>query len=323
MTPHIKRSGGHRFLQAGLTLVELMVSLVIISLITVAALALYTTSAGTYRTTDANQALQDNARFIFELFSQAVRQAGLQDTYQYAQLKSGLAPTYNWDVTQFGTPTLLGYRALFGANNARVASATSGNDFGADDNAGSTNNNSDVFGVRYFGSSRQSDITTADGSIVDCRGSTVAYPMIVGDIGLSLFMVGTGSTGEPELQCINRERKQVWPMVGGVETLQIVYAVDTDTGSTADNSPNRWLNAAQVSSAALWPKVRMIRIGMVLRGPPGSAETQATALYPLGEEFSKVSGSPSTEVGLIFTPPKDGRLRRTFAFNIAVRNNLE
>nr|WP_279343624.1 PilW family protein [Variovorax terrae] len=260
------------------------------------------------------------------MFSQATRQAGLQDTYQYAQLQTGLAPSYNWDVARFTPvpPSLLGHRALFGYNNAKaVASPSAGTDYSADDNSGTTNNNSDVFGVRYFGSSRQTDITTGDGSVINCQGTPVPYPLTASDIGLSLFTVGTGSTGEPELQCIVQGNPQVRPLVGGVETLQIVYAVDTDTGATADNSPNRWLNAAQVSTAALWPKVRMIRVGMVLRGAPGSAETQATALYPLGEEFSKISGSPSTETGMVFTPPNDGRLRRAFAFNIAVRNNLE
>jgi len=46
-------------------------------------------------------------------------------------------------------------------------------------------------------------------------------------------------------------------------------------------------------------------------------------LYPFGEEFSKISGTPSAELGMRFVPPNDGRLRRAFAFNLAIRNPLD
>lgn len=310
----------HKTRQAGVTLVELLVSLVLVSLITLAVLALYTTSASTYRTTDANQELSDNARFIFEIFSQSVRQAGLQDTAQYASFQAqnqpALAPSFVWDIARFGTQP-----ALFGYNNAKVANTTSGTDFGANDNGGY--NNSDVFGVRYFGSSKLSDASTADGSVIDCRGVAVPYPLNQGDIGLSLFMIATGASGEPELQCINSGRAQAFPIVAGVESLQIMYGVDTDPAT--DTTPNRWLNGKQVADSALWTRVRTVRLGMVLRGAPGSALNLANppALFPLGEEFSKVGGTVSTEVGMAFTPPSDGRLRRAYTFNIAVRNTLE
>lgn len=309
-----------RTVQLGVTLVELLVSLVLVSLITLAVLALYNTSAGAYRTTDANQELSDNARFIFEIFSQSVRQAGLQDAAQYASFQAQnqpvLAPSFIWDTARFGAQP-----ALFGYNNAKVASTTSATDFGANDNAGY--NNSDVFGVRYFGSSKLSDASTADGSIIDCRGVGVPYPLNVGDIGLNLFMVATGASGEPELQCINSGRAQAFPIVSGVESIQIMYGVDTDP--TTDTTPNRWLNGKQVGDAGLWARVRTVRLGMVLRGALGSGISlpNPPALYPLGEEFSKVGGSAPTEVGMTFTPPSDGRLRRVYTFNIAVRNTVE
>ncbi len=307
----------------GVTLVELLVSLVLVSIITLAALAMYTSSSSTYRTTDANQELQDNARFIFDTFSQAVRQAGLQDSAQYAifqaQNQPALAPSHVWDIARFGTQP-----ALFGANNAKL---TSSSDYGVDDSVGY--NNSDVFGVRYFGSSTPTEVLTADGSIIDCSGNKIPYPKDQGDIGQSLFQVVLSTTsGEPELMCVNQSSATSNPIVSGVESLQIMYAVDTDAGATADTTPNRWLNAKQVAAGLYWPKVRTVRIGMVLRGAAGSAvgAPNASVLYPLGEEFSKVSGSlPATggTDGWTFVPPNDNRLRRAFTFNIAVRNNLE
>ena len=309
--------------QHGLTMVELLVALVLVSLITLAALAMYNASSSTYRSTDANQELQDNARFIFETFSQAIRQAGLQDSAQYAAFEAQVPrqavfpPSHAWDTARFGTQP-----ALFGYNDAKIASVGSVTDFGTDDSGG--HNNSDVFGVRFFGSSRLTDASTADRSVIDCRGNGVAYPLVVGDIGLSLFQVATGTSGEPELQCINQGRV-AYPIVRGVESLQIVYAVDTNVGATTDPSPNRWLNAKEVSAGAFWPKVRAVRLGMVLSAAAGSATgaPNAAALYPLGEEFSKVSGAVPSTNGITFVPPNDNRLRRAFTFNIAIRKNVE
>ena len=313
-----------RGLQAGVTLVELLVSLVLVGLITLVVLALYTSSASSYKTIDSNQQLQDNARFIFEVVSQAVRQAGLQDGAQYAAFSgaSVLALPPTPDATVF-----VGQPPLFGYNNGKIASTGTVDDYGANDTAGATLNYSDVFGVRYFGSSRLDtvplDAGTPDGSVIDCRGTPVRYPDSAVDIGLSIFIISLrASDNEPELMCVNRVRTGgPWNIVSGVETFQVMYAVDTNVGE--DTTPNRWLNGKQVGDANLWPRVRMIRIGMVLRGSVGSATTQAAVLYPFGEEFSKISGTPSTELGMSFVPPNDGRLRRAFAFNLAIRNPLD
>ena len=309
--------------QAGLTMVELLVSLVLVSLITLVVLALYTSSASSYKTIDSNQQLQDNARFIFEVVSQAVRQAGLQDGAQYAAFSGAtvlvLPPTPDASV-------FTGQPPLFGYNNGKVASLSDVSDYGANDNGGATINFSDVLGVRYFGSSRLDtvplDAGTADGSVIDCRGEPVRYPDAVADIGLSIFLVERRvSDNEPELKCVDRLRGGRWNLVSGVESFQVMYAVDTNAGE--DTTPNRWLNGKQVGDANLWPRVRMIRVGMILRGSVGSATTQAAVLYPFGEAFSNISGTPSAEVGMSFVPPNDGRLRRAFAFNLAIRNPLD
>ena len=309
--------------QAGVTMVELLVSLVLVGLITLVVLALYTSSASSYKTIDSNQQLQDNARFIFEVVSQAVRQAGLQDGAQFATFSAGsvavLPPTA--DTSVFGAQP-----PLFGYDNGKIASMGTIDDYGANDNAGSSVNYSDVLGVRYFGSSRLDghplDQGVADGSVIDCRGTAVVYPTSQADIGLSLFQIALrASDNEPELMCVNRAHAQNWNIVSGVESFQVMYAVDATAGE--DTAPTRWLNAKQVGASNFWPKVRMIRLGMILRGSVGSATSQAAVLYPFGEAFSNISGTPSTEQGMSFVPPNDGRLRRAFAFDLAIRNPIE
>lgn len=315
----------HRSWQTGVTMVELLVSLVLVSLITLVVLALYTSSASSYKTIDSNQQLQDNARYIFEVVSQAVRQSGLQDGAQYAAFTNAtpsvsvLAPTS--DASVFGAQP-----PLFGFNNGKVVNTTTEDDYGSNDTAGATLNYSDVFGVRYFGSSRLDghplDAGIADGSVIDCRGIPVRYPDTAVDIGLSLFMVGLrASDNEPELMCFNLAHKQPWNIVSGVESFQVMYAVDSNGG--VDTTPTRWLNAKQVGDANLWVNVKMVRIGMILRGSIGSAQSQAPILYPFGEKFSQISGAVSSELGMSFVPPNDGRLRRAFTFDLATRNNLD
>jgi type IV pilus assembly protein PilW len=302
----------------GLTLVELLISLVLSSMVTLVALALFTSSAATYRTTDASQELQDNARFIAEIFSKAIRHGGLQDNAQYSAFQTRdqatLTPSYLWD-SSFGSQA-----PLFGANNAKITNVGSATDFGTDGNGGY--NNSDVFGVRYFGSSLLSNVAAADGSVIDCRGIAVPFPLAQSDVGLSLFQVAVGASGEPELQCINGGRT-AQPIVMGVESLQIAYGIDTDPAT--DTSPNQWLDASEVTTAALWSRVRIVRLGVVLRGAPGSANgaQNLNAIYPLGDKFSEVAGALPTTAGNLFTPPNDNRLRKAFNFNISVRNSLE
>ena len=65
--------------QRGLTLVELLVSMVLMLLVSIATVALFNVSATSYRTIDAGQELQDNGRFALEILGQAARSAGFQD----------------------------------------------------------------------------------------------------------------------------------------------------------------------------------------------------------------------------------------------------
>jgi type IV pilus assembly protein PilW len=87
-------------------------------------------------------------------------------------------------------------------------------------------------------------------------------------------------------------------------------------------------NAA--ATTANWRRVRSIRIGMIVRGAPGSqqlANTTADRLYPLGggkESSTGTAGlalSSTNDIGTVFTPPIDGRLRQVVTFTVHLRND--
>lgn len=100
--------------------------------------------------------------------------------------------------------------------------------------------------------------------------------------------------------------------------------------------PDRYLRADQLTVAgdtvgtnANWRRVRSVRVGMVLRGPPNSAQSTETGViyYPFGRGKSSASGTPgsgfanSADIGSAFTAPADGRLRQVLTFSVHLRNN--
>jgi len=301
----------HFYLQNGLTLVELLVALVLASIITLAATTLYTITISSYKTVDAGQALQENGRFALEVIGQAARQAGFQN---YSQ-RDGDGDENTRRFTPSSFPTVRGF------NNSKVSSPSSITDDGTTNNGGV--NQSDTLAFRFHGSSLLSNPLEPDGSMVDCQGVAQNYPANADDVALSLFWVANDSTGEPALQCISRGSptattltRNTQPLLKGVETLQVMYGLDT----TGDSVPKQWVSGQNVA-ATDWGKVVAVRVGMVIRGDVGSSQGQSSTaadnnLYPLGKEFT----GTSTETGLVFAAPNDGRLRRVFNATFKLRN---
>ncbi|MBP6483398.1 MAG: PilW family protein [Rhodoferax sp.] len=305
--------------QNGLTLVELLVTLVLMLLVVLATVALFTVSSSSYKTVDAGQELQDNARFAMEVLGQAARSAGFQDRTGPTSAGVNLADTV------FGPGTPVAWR-LEGANNAQLTSSTSAIAFGTNNGV----NQSDALVIRFFGTSSTANPAAADGSMIDCAGRAIPYPVGSADLGVSAFFV-TLVNGEPELNC-----KSYNPATGnfsstqivrGVESFQVMYGLDTD----GDDVPNRWVSADSAwtpfAASPNWNNVVAIRVGMVLRGARGSAQKTGGNLaitdaekyyYPLGQDFT----GNSTETGLKFADPNDGRLRRAFATTFMLRNSV-
>jgi type IV pilus assembly protein PilW len=300
-------------LQRGLTMVELMVSLVLASLITLAATALYSVSLSSYRTVDAGQEVQDSGRFALEVIGQAARLAGYQN---FAQ-RDGSG---NENTRRFVSSI---YPSVRGANNAKITSISTGSDDGTTDNGGF--NLSDTLAFRFHGSSLLNDPITPDGSIIDCQGIAQNYPANGNDLALSLFWVKLDSSGEPSLQCVSRGdptasvlTRNTQPIVKGVESFQVMYGLGDP--ALGNGTPVKWVSA-QSLTATDWINVSAVRVGLIIRGDVGSSQGQAATaaenkLYPLGKSFT----SGTTEAGLVFDVPNDGRLRRVFNATYKLRN---
>lgn len=155
------------------------------------------------------------------------------------------------------------------------------------------------------------------------------------------------STGEPSLMCSTVDSagtiSTAQPIIRGVENFQVLYGVDgftavnTQFTGAQDSVPDKYLRADQLvvggvaDSAATnsnWRRVRSLRIGMVLRGPPNSAQNSvAQTLYPFGLAKSSSAAaagsamSSANDPGTIFAAPADGRLRQVVTFTVHLRND--
>jgi len=324
----------------GLTLVELMVALVIGLLISLAAVSAFLMTRQGFTTVDAASQLRDNARFATDLIQRISSQTGFKDPAflvsppSQADIANDAAGLIAANITGFNN-------ALFKSTDLTTATART---------AGVVGYGSDVLILRYQTAKLNNDpnSSTADGSMIDCAGNTITtIPINRNDRMVSVFHVTVGSDGEPSLMCSRSDDGlapySAQPLVRGVENFQVLYGVDGFTTAnnaftnTADSVPEKYLRADQMvvggatdSKATYdnWRRVRSLRIGMVLRGPPNSQqETVSQTFYPLGLAKDSAAGAlgsafaSASDVNTTFTPTADGRLRQVVTFTIHLRND--
>lgn len=321
--------------QRGLTLIELLVSMVISLLITLAAVASLVISRQGFTTVDAASQLRDNSRFLQDIIQRLGVQTGFKDVISIP--------------TSLGAPTVGLIDPppyVFGINNS---SRTKNNtwDEGTTRTSSSVGYGSDILVLRYQASKINNNSNLSDGAMIDCSGTaSLAKPEDANDNLISILHVGISSDGEPSLMCSRSANGtapyDTQPLIRGVENFQVLYGVDgIGPGNTtvpipvasADSVPERFLRANQLTIAsneaatyANWQRVRSIRIGMVLRAPPNSAIEQASqTYYPLGVTMGSGSigsafADSTNDAGTVFTPALDGRMRQTVTFTVHLRN---
>jgi len=317
----------------GLTLVELLVALAISAVIAIAAVSALIVSRQGFTTVDAASQLRDNARFATDL----VQRLGVQAGYSSIDFAASKRTT-NDDANP--APH------VFGFNNSTPSASDPLNKATARTGLSTVGYGSDILILRYQTSSAYAGATTSDKSMIDCYGNaTAGVPINRDDRFANILYVGVDKDDEPSLMCrTDNLSASAQPVVRGVENFQVLFGVDGVVANTlVTASPTyvatNYLRADQLAVSpdpdgsktnANWRRVRSIRIGMVIRGPMGSAqETLAQTYYPFG--FGRASSaasaaagsalSSSTDAGTIFTPAADSRLRQVVTFTIHLRND--
>ena len=320
--------------QTGLTLVELLVAMAISTLITIAALSALIISRQGFTAVDVASQLRDNARFTTDLVQRLAVQAGYRDVQFITNPLVGavgipIAPPPN----------------ISGFNNA-LASASDPTNVSTARAVGPALDGSDILILRYQASETFPGSGVSDNTMIDCAGNpSTSLPTDPSDRVLSVLHVKVNQ-GEPSLMCTTVNPItgifSVQPVIQGVENFQVLYGVDNVTpntapvaGATTDDVPDRYLRADQMTVAAdvpgtnaNWARVRSIRVGMVLRGPPGSAQDNvALTFFPLGRAKNSSGGAvgsamaSANDPGTTFQPGADGRLRQVVTFTVHLRNS--
>jgi type IV pilus assembly protein PilW len=328
--------------QGGFTLVELLVAMGL-------GLLVIAIAGGALDAVDNGTQLRDKQRLAIDLLTRTVVQAGFEDyaapvtTFRANAVTTTLEPDiFGWNNAILTTPSL---------NVSATTTTTNGDRPGKCGGVTDTScrNGSDILAVRYQGVNSPTDATKADNSMVNC-GGTSERGLTTNDLnerGVSIFHIATVN-GEPSLNCsYYNHTTGLWqnpvPLIEGVESFQVLYGTDGVTPNTApveddpatllveknplqDSIAERWLRADQltvpgnaVATRGNWRRVRAIRIGLVLRGPVGSAQQAlATTFNPLGTAYT----DSANDVGAALAVSNDRRLRTVSSFTVHVRNDL-
>jgi type IV pilus assembly protein PilW len=143
----------------------------------------------------------------------------------------------------------------------------------------------------------------------------------VGPAQAYVFFVGSGIGGESSLfeASLNTAGQLGTPkeMVPGVENMQVLYGVDTDT----DSIPNNYETAAEVDAGSCgasncWNRVVSVRVALLVHSDANTtdqAPSSVTKFHMLGT----VAADSFT-----YTPYADRRLRRYFVQTFSLRNLL-
>lgn len=306
--------------QAGVTLIELMISMAVSLFVVLAATALFVSTKSGYILQDDEANMQDTARYAIEVIGRAVRQASYE----------------NWDGSQ---PPVVASELLSPGVTGMDARSLKSRTQGVDSPLRSAVNGSDVLAVRFFGSGEGDN---GDGTMLNCAGFGVAAPSpgaTEEERGWSIFYVAKDSTGEPELYCKYRGNTN-WTsqsIARGVESFQVLYGLDTDE----DGLPNRLLNASAIealddalilqgvnaverardrSRKSHWRKIVIVKIALLVRGAHASRADGPADYHLFGRDYASASGDTGTRIrkndlhGSV-----RGRVRRVFSSTIWLR----
>lgn len=324
----------HQYKQAGLTLVELLVALVISTVVIIAAFSALMVSRQGFTATDSASQLRDNARFLTDHIQRIGVQAGYLD-YKFATAPPSIEPV-------LPEPNVKGFNNALASTTAPSTEYTSRGTSSVD--------GSDVLVLRYQASETYPGSNVADNAMVNCLGNPASnLPQNQNDRVANIFHVVVSTTDqEPSLMCTTMTDGgiiETRSLIRGVETFQVLYGVDGVTPNTAlpvtltttANIPTRYLRADQMvvpgkdnETNRNWGRVRSLLVGMVIRGPAGSVpENVSQTYYPFGSAPSKPAGAKGSsmmsaaDVGTSFQSPKDNRLRQEVTFVVHLRNGQD
>ena len=332
----------NQYKQSGISLVEVLVALVISLFLLGGIVQVYVGNKTTFKFTSALAEVQENGRFAVDMMSQDLRMAGEwgcinfdpSDTSNVNNTLGGTTvPTYDPDLHNFDNRDGIEGTENDGLNGSDSLTIRGGKTVqanivspfrtAADQSIVSTVATSieadDIVLVQRCGANdlliaAEADIlrvTSVDHSLsagtkTEINFSAPKSQQYQNDASLIelqtvTYSIAAGASGEPALFRADFETNQ--ELVEGVENMQILYGIDTDT--PGDQFPNRYVDSTLVG--ANFQNVVAIRVMLLVR----SIDDRITEAP---QTYTWIGGAQ------ILAP--DRRLRQVFSNTIALRNRI-
>ncbi|HEY0060489.1 MAG TPA: PilW family protein [Telluria sp.] len=304
--------------QRGVTLVEMMIALTLGLLVVLFASTLLLASHGAYTAQTQAASVDDAARFALAAIEHAARQSAYVD-WERSDAGSDPDPASEPPVHGLDAASLV--PAAHALNDPRPAAI----------------NGSDILALRFSGAGPDE----GDGSVTTCAGFSVG----AGQQGWSIFYVGLSAGGRAELRC-KYQGTNNWSadaVVGGVDSFQVLYGVDTD--AVADGVANSFLSASAVNEMdralagegetaaererdrlrkSWWRRVASIKVALILHAEGALDHGDGPRmLHAFGNWYSQVRGDSDTGTRLdrdAMDPSLRQRAHRVFSATILLRN---
>jgi len=286
----------------GVSLVELLVGMVIALMVLGIALQLMLLARAHYWRMADDALIQDRGMEAIEFVGKVIRQAGwITDTPVVSSVR-------RW-------PGANAPSSLLGHDNCGRPHMTPA--FNCDRRGEAA---SDALLVRFAGRG-----ANGDGAMRDCLGYGVPERQATqGDPrlgGLMLYVTHSGTANVPQLVCRAFQRNVDAPVDGssdavvrGVETLQLLYTVGSDTTSPAT------IKSARSMQDEDWFRVRLVHVGIVVQGDHLAVQAPTADTIFLFPDLAAVPNALAED--LQFRPADPRRNRAHYSATFAVRNPL-
>ncbi|MGZ8199784.1 MAG: PilW family protein [Methylosarcina sp.] len=327
--------------QAGMTLIELMIALLIGAFLLGGMLQIFLGTKRSYRMAEGVSRMQENARFAMDLMGQDIRMAGFRGCNSQTAITNNLnsatsffynfntalqgfeatsdpgdtpavwSPSIVAEITQpLGGSDVITIRRAAGDGNLVTAHADGVADLTLADTTNLSAN--DLVVASTCEGSDAFQITSITGNVVAHNaGASPAPGNAIQALSRSytdgqVYPISTVSyyirESNGQPSLYRRiNSSDATELVEGIEQMQILYGEDTD--ASPDGTPNYYTTADQVTNMA---NVVSLRISLLVRTIDDNLASESQAYTYNGTE----------------TTPDDRRLRRVFTTTIAVRNRL-
>ena len=324
----LRTSSLSRHRNRGLSLIELMVSLVIGLVLMIAVVSAYLGSSGATRMAEAQARMNEDAQAALTVLTQQLRMAGNNPKQAYYTSGAPRNPVY--DNTTYIVRGCDGrFSDITSAANIQSLTCVAGG--GAAPDAIAVSYEADPFNTIPTSTGIPTDclgqgLPTLTASVNVWNGIPTVPPIPVVSVPTNVtftvadnrFYVGTSTAVvTPSLYCKGNGGANPQALVENIENLQFVYGTAATTSTPSSLAVAGYLSAGDIptelasmpTDPARWAQVLTVRICVVVRSERPVVSDAASAQYLQCD-------------GTLNTTPPDLHLRRAYSTTVVLRNRV-